>query len=126
MGVATAVPFNATEFDSSGGSIHSNTVNPTRLTAPSAGYYLVIANHQFASGATGTVAKFAVNGADVIGSQTQAVITAFVAITATACLHLNAGDYVEYFITAVTADAAVITFTDAPRGAARFQLIRLF
>jgi len=67
--------FNSERFDND--SIHSTSSNTDRLTAPSAGVYLIQAHVRFASNATGTRAlRLQVNGSTLIALRSQAAVAA--------------------------------------------------
>lgn len=96
-GTATALAFNSERFDT--GSMHDTAANTTRLTAPSAGKYLIIGHVRFATSGDTTNRSLWVrlNGTTAIG-EVEAPAgggTQPLKMNVTTLYQLNAGDYVE-------------------------------
>ena len=96
-GVATYTPLTFNVVDTNVGSVYSAS-QPTRLTAPVAGTYMVTAGISWgnASGAGQRVLALRVNDSTFIAESDQPPLsdTTLEQTLATAC-HLNAGDYVQ-------------------------------
>jgi hypothetical protein len=94
----TTLGFDSTRYDT-GGQVHNNAVNNSRLTCQVAGVYLITAVVEFAPSATGTRSvSIQLNGGLFIGAQIQAAAatsTLPTRVTASSTYYLNAGDYVE-------------------------------
>jgi hypothetical protein len=91
------------DYDSGG--IHDNAVNPSRLTAPSDGYYLVQAQTSWATSAVGvrqTMLRINAAGNTALGTSLMqqgpwAGVTGGFQYTMSTVCRLVAGDYVELF-----------------------------
>lgn len=94
-----AVAFVSESFDTN--SLHDNSTNPSRLTVPATGYYMIFAQIQFASNATGNRGlRFRKNGATNSGLGGGNFMPAISGASARINIHsgpvsLTAGDYVE-------------------------------
>lgn len=96
---ATAITFGTEDVDRDGG--HSTSVNPSRYTAQTAGYYLPTGAVAFAANATGRrVSRWSVNGSaenatriDLPASASSITIVP----AAQKPIYLNVGDYLELF-----------------------------
>lgn len=92
----TALTFDSERVDV--GSCHSTGSNPSRLTAPDAGYYSSAGNVSWAANATGVrQASIRLNGATIIGEVILPNVGAGTAaeIQVVASYQLAAGDYLE-------------------------------
>lgn len=107
-----ALTFNTNQWDTcSACTIHSTSVNPTRFTAPSAGYYLADCSAVAAATSSAMQLFFDVNG--VQSPPTQSTIAPGVggmgmAASLTSVLKLSANDYVEcmmFDVTSITTQA---------------------
>lgn len=94
-GVPTALTFNSERFDS--GSVHSTSVNTSRLTAPVAGTYDIKGHASFAANATGVRnLDIRLNGTTVIASQLQPAASGIITtVSVPTTYQLAANDYVE-------------------------------
>jgi hypothetical protein len=94
-GVAAALTFNTQRTNV--GSLHSTGSNPSRLTAPVAGFYLVGGNGRFASNATGFRQFYLrLNGTTIFAIHTVDANSSTVTdIAITTGYQLAANDYVE-------------------------------
>jgi hypothetical protein len=95
-GVLTVLSFN-TEI-SNVGAIHSTGTNPSRLTAPSAGLYIVGGTLAYDANATGLrAARILLNGATAIGNSLYAANTTgdVTIVNVSTARFLSANDYVE-------------------------------
>jgi hypothetical protein len=93
----TFLTFDSEEWDTA--NLHDPTVNPGRLTVPSAGKYLVVANVGFEANASGARNLYInVNGTAYTASQVYVNASTHPSsetlLVATAIVSLNAGDYV--------------------------------
>lgn len=94
----TPVTFNSETIDRDG--MHSLTTNTSRLTAVTAGYYLLVGAVAYPSNATGSrMAVWAVNGTGVPGGTVFAAAITGVAVQtipqSSVVTYLNVGDYAE-------------------------------
>lgn len=93
---STAITLDAEDKDSDG--MHSNSVNPSRLTAVTAGWYSAQTTINFAANATGLrLATFYINGSEV-GRRTEITNGGAVfstAISTAGTMYLAVGDYLE-------------------------------
>lgn len=92
-----ALTFNTNVWDT--GSIHSTSVNPTRFTAPSTGYYLATCGCILNSSSVGFQLSIRVNGAATgtspyLSSQTTPYSSLNSATSVTGIVKMTAGDYV--------------------------------
>lgn len=94
-GVPAALTFNTERFDS--GSIHSTSVNTSRLTLPVAGSYLVTGHGSFVSNATGVRnLDIRLNGATVIASQLLPAASGIITTVSISTIYqFAANDYIE-------------------------------
>lgn len=94
-GLVTALTFNSERYDTD--NIHSTSSNTSRLTATTAGTYLIIANVSFASNTTGErVCRIRLNGTTTIGNVAAAPVTGDSTTQSVSTQYaLAAGDYVE-------------------------------
>lgn len=94
---STSLTFNTNAWDTGG--FHSTTLNPTRFTAPSTGYYLATCTVIATAANTTIFGTFNVNGVNPVpiasGSLNAAAGGSVGALTMTGTVHLNAGDYME-------------------------------
>jgi hypothetical protein len=95
----TAITFNTEDYDV--GSMHSTSVNTSRMTCPAngTGAYLVIGKVAYAANATGVrVARVRKNGADIATQSTQAATAGSTQVVQTTCVvGMTPGDYVEVY-----------------------------
>jgi hypothetical protein len=96
--VAAALAMDAELFDTS--TMHSTSVNPSRITTPSTGYYKAIARVGFASNATGyRMVEIRLNGTSIAQTRVPAISGAATVVECT-CEHpLAAGQYLEVWAT---------------------------
>lgn len=97
-GAWVSVTFDTEDIDRDGG--HSNSVNPTRYTAQTAGWYLTQGTCSWAANATGgRQITFGTNGgATKFAKQFQPGNAGFIgSATTDAISYLNVGDYIELF-----------------------------
>lgn len=99
-GVSTALSFASEEFDDS--TYHDNATNPTRLTVPATGRYLILAGCSFASNATGRrLLRVQLNGgSSVLARNDTMAVTVVGGFTSLFCgceVLLTAADYIELF-----------------------------
>lgn len=94
----TALSFGAEDADTD--SFHDNSTNPSRLTAPVTGYYIVEGGVEFASNATGRRAvQIRKNGSVFYASlMVDACSSDATLLPVSAIVQLNAGDYVEIMV----------------------------
>jgi hypothetical protein len=98
------VPFDGTRFDNSGGIMHSNTVNNSRLIAPIAGYYSAWVGLQIAN--TGQVAvAFVSNSGSRISIQ-SVTNGGFVSLNSNPWF-LNKDEYIEIQVRASNSQATL-------------------
>ncbi len=91
-----ALTFDTNEWDTA--SIHSTSMNPSRFTAPTTGYYLVSGWINITSFAAGNFISFQVfvNGSAPLGQPISATAGPGQSQSLTCMLRLTAGDYVEF------------------------------
>ncbi len=88
----TAVTYDTETFDDN--SYHSTVTNPSRLTAPADGLYLVGGGNRLDNTTARVINRLAVNGVDV-APQAETHGSGFLGDTNVVLLALSAGDYVE-------------------------------
>lgn len=97
-GTFTAISFNSESWDS--GSMHSGG-NPTRITFPTAGKYMLVGNTYFTSGAADTrrILDIQLNGSGISSGRGEAITQTVTQATVTvnALVNASAGDYAELF-----------------------------
>ena len=96
-GVLTAMNLNTTAWDTTGGSMHSNTTNPSRLIAPVKGIYHISATVDYATNSTGTrFTDIEKNGTTAVqaAQDWRTPNTSVSDISLAGDLALNAGDFV--------------------------------
>jgi hypothetical protein len=118
-GTATALTFDTEDIDRDNG--HSTSVNPSRYTSQTAGYYYVTAHGSFAGNATGVrnIAAY-VNGTQSTSlmATTSSTLTAGTTahLSFSGIVYLNVSDYLEIFATQ-TSGGALSTSVTAPHQA---------
>jgi hypothetical protein len=94
-GTWTVLSFDTEDLDT--GTYHDPSVNPSRLTAPSTGMYLLAFNYLYVIPGTYNVGiRFRKNGSTVLGEYETS--DAAVSISFTVMTYLTTGDYVEVLV----------------------------
>lgn len=95
--VDAILTWDAEDFDTD--AFHSNVSNTSRLVAPFDGYYSIFGDVWYATNGTGSRwATILLNGATIIGEQSQMAVTTatYQTLVSAACIYkLSVGDYVE-------------------------------
>jgi hypothetical protein len=124
-GTDTALTFNSERFDTD--TIHSTVSNTSRLTANTAGKYLIIGNIQWAAEADQrTIARIRLNGSTIIGNDDRHVddVTSEVLGNNVSTIYdLAANDYVE--LIAFQNTAATLNVTANSNYSPEFMMIRI-
>jgi hypothetical protein len=89
----TALTFGSEDFDVGG--LHSTASNTSRLTAPSAGLWLIGATAEFTASAVGRRGLYLQANGGTIFAATLGAAVAFPAVTVVSLYRLAAGQYVE-------------------------------
>jgi len=123
-GTATAISFNAEEFDTD--AFHDNSTNNTRITIPTGkgGKYIIISAIVFASNTTGirTISIYK-NGSSLLDTYQHAPTPSAAArCEVTNILSLNAGDYIETYAAQQSGGNLDV---NAEQGGTRFAVIYL-
>jgi hypothetical protein len=127
----TVLSFNseaAPQYDIGG--YHDTATNPSRLTAPAAGYFLVFANVYFAPSATGSrqlIFEINRSGVFVARNVEQAVTpgaeSAATVLNLTSVVHMAAADYIE--VSAYQSSGITLAALSIPDWAPIFGIVRL-
>jgi hypothetical protein len=106
----TSAPLTGTEVADTAG-MHSDTTNPSRITAPVAGTYVITAGARFDDPGSGDhILSIVKNGSLYIGSSIEADTSSLEPLNTVATVaRLAAGDYVELFATAAGGTGRNIT-----------------
>jgi hypothetical protein len=93
-GTAPILTFNSERYDSNG--LHSTSVNTSRLTAPSAGIYIIGAATAFAANATGMRSiAIRINGTTFIAGNTTPAASGEQSMIVVSAWSMAIGDYAE-------------------------------
>jgi hypothetical protein len=100
------VTFDVSNYDTNG--YHSTTTNNSRLTAPAAGYYLVVANLRFTAASVQAYAQIFVNGNALVTPSVNGGSGAYESGVSIAVeTHLNLGDYVQLVVYPTSGNATI-------------------
>jgi hypothetical protein len=122
-GTLTALTFNQERFDSD--TIHSTSSNTSRLTATTAGVYVITGTARFATNATGNRrVLIRLNGATYIAEQTQAAVSGLQTTLTVATIYtLAATDYVE--LVALQSSGGDLAVTVSANISPEFSMVRV-
>ncbi|MEA2145491.1 MAG: hypothetical protein QOG59_1078 [Solirubrobacteraceae bacterium] len=98
--VVTGAPLTGTEVADTAG-MHSDTTNPSRITAPVGGTYIITAGARWSNSLEDHLLNIVKNGSQYLASSAEAGTSTYLAQnTVATVVRLAAGDYVELFATA--------------------------
>jgi hypothetical protein len=124
-GTVTLLSFNSERWDTA--ALHDTATNNSRLTAPAAGYYLVIGQVDFAANATGIRQLYLrKNGTTYIAIANFAPHTQAARIEVTTIVHLVATDYVEILAYQDSGGSLNVTYNASHQFTPEFSMVRLF